>query len=231
MGLFRQEYWSGLPFSSPGDLPNPRIEFLHCRQMLYHLSHQGSPYKETNHLSKAPSPTTITYEVRILTYEYGGDMQSIEPPHFLLFPLKPKVHEGKDFVCCVFCCVSSAKQWIVRGGTPLVSVDWINVSLCRPPHYDTSWGHSGRENPGHWPQIVEVHVKGMTSGSPNSCIFPIHRKALNSLTWDVQFSLISSNLLMFQQLVFVAKTPISAGSSLSLRSTLSRVIWEAVYWA
>ena len=26
MGLPRQEYWSGLPFSAPGDLPNPRIE-------------------------------------------------------------------------------------------------------------------------------------------------------------------------------------------------------------
>ena len=26
MGLSRQEYWSGLPFSSPGDLPNPQIE-------------------------------------------------------------------------------------------------------------------------------------------------------------------------------------------------------------
>ena len=26
MGFFRQEYWSGLPFPSPGDLPNRRIE-------------------------------------------------------------------------------------------------------------------------------------------------------------------------------------------------------------
>ena len=26
MGLLRQEYWSGLPFPSPGDLPNPGIE-------------------------------------------------------------------------------------------------------------------------------------------------------------------------------------------------------------
>ena len=26
MGLPRQEYWSGLPFSSPGDLPDPGIE-------------------------------------------------------------------------------------------------------------------------------------------------------------------------------------------------------------
>ena len=26
MGFFRQEYWSGLPFPSPGDLPRPGIE-------------------------------------------------------------------------------------------------------------------------------------------------------------------------------------------------------------
>ena len=26
MGFIRQEYWSGLPFPSPGDLPNPGIE-------------------------------------------------------------------------------------------------------------------------------------------------------------------------------------------------------------
>ena len=26
MGFSRQEYWSGLPFSSPGDLPNPGIK-------------------------------------------------------------------------------------------------------------------------------------------------------------------------------------------------------------
>ena len=79
-----QEYWSGLPFPSPGDLPNPGIEprsptlqdslpaepqrkprnngvgrrsllqwifptqesnqgLLHCRQIPYQLSYQGSP--------------------------------------------------------------------------------------------------------------------------------------------------------------------------------------------
>ena len=26
MGFLRQEYWSGLPFPSPGDLPDPGIE-------------------------------------------------------------------------------------------------------------------------------------------------------------------------------------------------------------
>ena len=44
MGLSRQEYWSGLPCPSPGDLPHPGIEpgLLHCKQTLYCLSHQGS---------------------------------------------------------------------------------------------------------------------------------------------------------------------------------------------
>ena len=40
MGFSRKEYCSGLPFPSPGDLPHPGLP--HCRQMLYHLSHQGS---------------------------------------------------------------------------------------------------------------------------------------------------------------------------------------------
>ena len=37
MGFFRQEYWSELPFLSPGDLPNLGINpgLLHCRQILY----------------------------------------------------------------------------------------------------------------------------------------------------------------------------------------------------
>ena len=46
MGFSRQECWSGLPFPSPGDLPYPGAEpiLLNCRQTLYHLSHQGSPF-------------------------------------------------------------------------------------------------------------------------------------------------------------------------------------------
>ena len=43
--LSRQEYWSGLPFPSPGNLPSPRSipGLLHCSQILYHLGHQGNP--------------------------------------------------------------------------------------------------------------------------------------------------------------------------------------------
>ena len=41
MGFFRQEYWSGLPFPSPGDLPNPGIE-------------PGSPALQADALSSEP---------------------------------------------------------------------------------------------------------------------------------------------------------------------------------
>jgi len=30
MGSPREEYWSGLPFPSPGDLPDPGIEPVFC---------------------------------------------------------------------------------------------------------------------------------------------------------------------------------------------------------
>ena len=45
MEFSRQEYWSGLPFPSPEDLPDQELNpgLLRCRPILYHLSHQGSP--------------------------------------------------------------------------------------------------------------------------------------------------------------------------------------------
>ena len=41
MGFSRQEYWSGLPFHSPGDLPNPGIK-------------PGSPALEADALTSEP---------------------------------------------------------------------------------------------------------------------------------------------------------------------------------
>ena len=48
MGFSRQEYWGGLPFPPPGDLPDSGSNpgFPHCRHILYHLSHQWSPYND-----------------------------------------------------------------------------------------------------------------------------------------------------------------------------------------
>jgi len=41
MGFSRQEYWSGLPFPSPGDLPDPGIE-------------PGSPTSQADALTSPP---------------------------------------------------------------------------------------------------------------------------------------------------------------------------------
>ena len=46
MGLSRQEYWSGLPFPSPRDLPNPGIEL-------------GFPVLQANSLLSEP-PVLLT---------------------------------------------------------------------------------------------------------------------------------------------------------------------------
>jgi len=45
MGFPRQEYWSGLPFPSPGDLPDPGNELMSLALKVDSLLqiHQGSP--------------------------------------------------------------------------------------------------------------------------------------------------------------------------------------------
>ena len=48
MEVSRQEYWSGLPFPTSGDLPDPGIEppssvSPALQQIVYSLSHRGSP--------------------------------------------------------------------------------------------------------------------------------------------------------------------------------------------
>ena len=45
MGFPRQEYWSGLPFPSPGDLPHPgiKLESPALAGDCLPLSHQDSP--------------------------------------------------------------------------------------------------------------------------------------------------------------------------------------------
>ena len=45
MEFSKPEYWSGYLFPSPGDLPNQGSNpgLPHCRQILYQLSHKGSP--------------------------------------------------------------------------------------------------------------------------------------------------------------------------------------------
>ena len=54
MGFSRQEYWSGLPFPSPGDLPDPGIE-------------PGSPTLEADALtSESPGKPRLVFSLLYL---------------------------------------------------------------------------------------------------------------------------------------------------------------------
>ena len=58
IGFSRQEYWSGLPFPSPRDLPNLGIEpGSLALQTLYCLSHQKSPTSLIQTLNELVSVT------------------------------------------------------------------------------------------------------------------------------------------------------------------------------
>ena len=56
---------------------------------------------------------------------------------------------------------------------------------------------------------------------PRLLHLPIYRKALNSFTWDVWFSLISNNLLMFRLPVLCCKTSVLPGFS-------PRLLWAVL---
>ena len=51
----RQEYWSGLPFPSPGDLPDPGTE-------------PGSPMSQAHALPSAPPPVDVKTAVKALSF-------------------------------------------------------------------------------------------------------------------------------------------------------------------
>ena len=53
MGFSRQEYWRGCHFLLQEIFPTQGLKpgLLHCRQMLYHLSHQGSPLSQKGSLN------------------------------------------------------------------------------------------------------------------------------------------------------------------------------------
>ena len=60
MELYRQEYWSGLPFLSPGDLPNPGIE-------------PGSPALQVDSLPSEP-PGKPEYIAQVWDHNVPGVM-------------------------------------------------------------------------------------------------------------------------------------------------------------
>ena len=70
MGFSRQEYWSGLPFPSPGDLPDPGIE-------------PGSPEFQADAVTTEPpgKPVDISNMKHIINFDLPSDIE--EYVHFI----------------------------------------------------------------------------------------------------------------------------------------------------
>ena len=97
MGFSRQEYWSGLPFPSPGDLPDPGIEPMFPASLLQDsllLSHQGSPIY--------PTDVILKYLIDTLIKQIGRYQFSVWRRHWQPTPvlLPGKSHGRRSLVVC-----------------------------------------------------------------------------------------------------------------------------------
>ena len=106
MEFSRQEYWSGLPFPPPGDLPYPGVKLglLHCRQILYHLSHQGSIYYTFSQIIKFKRLSSAIISLPITPSSYKMTILSIVSfSHINALANVNKGflrwHSGKESVC------------------------------------------------------------------------------------------------------------------------------------
>ena len=101
MEFFRQEYWSGLP-TSPGVLPDLGIDLglLHCRQILYHLSHQGSPTSE-HQFSSVQLLSHVRLYVTPWTAAYQASLSITNSQSLLkLMSIEPVMPSNHLILCC-----------------------------------------------------------------------------------------------------------------------------------
>ena len=124
MRFSRQQYLSRLPFSSPGDLPYPGIEpGSPAFQILYHLSHQGSPlyhwatreaWQMRPHFQRGRSSVgQINSSVSIkerTTIWLAAQLQVLQftpHPHQVTSPMghsSPMIEHGRDVLTmCMYC--------------------------------------------------------------------------------------------------------------------------------
>ena len=115
MEISSQEYWSRLPFPTPGDLPNPGIKFNHfscgcClgRHILYHWA-TWEALSTTLYVRLSPNTQhkrAMTSLFLLLPLNPSPHTPSSPSPHLLVhFPLSYLSPSGLQFICCwcIFC--------------------------------------------------------------------------------------------------------------------------------
>ena len=125
MGFSRQEYWSGLPYPPPRDLPDPGIKptspavpALQADSLP--LSHQGSP---TSILLPLKS-LALWYTMRIQLNEIGNQSQT-ESLNFVLLPLWNAV------ALFIFCHSLTTRFSISLGSSTSSAFNHLNISCCK----------------------------------------------------------------------------------------------------
>ena len=120
MWFSKQEYWSGRPFPSAGDLLNPRVEpgSPYCRQTLYHQSHFVESF--WIYIYQSYGPVTFSFESVFVWFGYKGDGGFIEWlwKCSLLFSLLVELEKDqcKFFLCLVEFPSETIQSWIFLWG-------------------------------------------------------------------------------------------------------------------
>ena len=84
MGFSRQECWSGLPFPSPGDLPNPGIEPRSPTLQAYTLQSEP-PGKPIISIDKPSNMNLITFETLLVLESYYQHIKEVVGFFYILF--------------------------------------------------------------------------------------------------------------------------------------------------
>ena len=134
MGFSRQEYWSGFPSPSPGDLPNPGIK---PASLLRHLLHWQADSLPLCHLGNLLQEWTFLPSVA-LGVAYHGNADSVE----------------NNFVCKakpdLTLTLSSPDFWFLSKGQIVISYrHYGKKTRCpatsqNPSHWHPSWLSNAR---------------------------------------------------------------------------------------
>ena len=101
MGFFRQEYWNGLPFPSPGNLPNPGIESASPALQSDSLPPEppGKPVLDTWRLfCSSVQFRSATQSCPALCDLMGCSMSGFPVHHQLPEPIQTHVHRISDAI-------------------------------------------------------------------------------------------------------------------------------------
>ena len=116
MGFSRQEYWSGLPWPPPGDLPNPRVEpmspmFPALQMDSLWLSHQGSSlYVRNTHFFMLILWYILTYISVLLLPSYSSFIHWLKGSYNLNFEFCQTNNNSLKICYFSWVCDKNAKE-------------------------------------------------------------------------------------------------------------------------